>query len=202
MKIARTFCLSITAMLLVAGCGSGIDRVPAESANQITLTTQTRGEAVVQGTHDEAVAAARHFLAAFNLGYADRILVVGGTRKQRDRLADAMAGPARRIMVATRTQANDPLRILVVRTIATPPTCGDWSDPPTQDFSNLPPRNYGCADQSNLARMVADPGDLESGRAAREWDSQRFAVTSNAYRNDNIVITTVTGSGQSSGGSE
>ncbi|MEX2643889.1 MAG: CpaD family pilus assembly lipoprotein [Acetobacterales bacterium] len=38
--------------------------------------------------------------------------------------------------------------------------CPDWSRPPGGDPYNRPHGNFGCATKTNLARMLADPGDL------------------------------------------
>ena len=55
------------------------------------------------------------------------------------------------------------VRVIVSRTTATVPGCPNWADP----ILGAPERlaaNYGCATNSNLAAMIADPNDLVLGQ--------------------------------------
>ena len=58
------------------------------------------------------------------------------------------------------------VRVVVSRMAATVPNCPDWSRRSTPNFDGHSMSNYGCAVNSNIAAMVADPRDLISGRAA------------------------------------
>ncbi len=49
--------------------------------------------------------------------------------------------------------------------------CGDWSKSLSATFDNVPYRNYGCAQQHNLAEMVANPEDFEHPRAMKGPDA-------------------------------
>ena len=55
------------------------------------------------------------------------------------------------------------VRVIASRATASVPGCPNWADPqlsPSSDTS----ANYGCALNSNLAAMVADPNDLVRGQ--------------------------------------
>lgn len=54
-------------------------------------------------------------------------------------------------------------RLLISRYVVTPPRCGDWSEPSTNNFNNAPLKNLGCASQAQLGLMVANPKDLITG---------------------------------------
>jgi pilus assembly protein CpaD len=55
--------------------------------------------------------------------------------------------------------------VLVDRYIAVAPACPDWSDDPSGSHSNnITSSNYGCATLNNLAQMIANPRDLDTGR--------------------------------------
>ena len=57
------------------------------------------------------------------------------------------------------------VRVIVSRTKATVPGCPIWEDEPL----NAPEKtgtNYGCATNSNIAAMIADPNDLVRGQSA------------------------------------
>ena len=56
------------------------------------------------------------------------------------------------------------VRVIVSRTHASVPNCPNWSVPSQPNLENATMSNYGCALNSNLAQMVANPGDLVHGR--------------------------------------
>jgi pilus assembly protein CpaD len=56
------------------------------------------------------------------------------------------------------------VRVVVSRTRAGVPGCPNWSRPSSPNYNNELMSNFGCAVNSNLAAMVANPGDLVSGR--------------------------------------
>ena len=55
------------------------------------------------------------------------------------------------------------VRIFVMRAAASVPHCPDLATTSESNFNNGTGSNYGCAINSNLAAMVADPDDLLSG---------------------------------------
>lgn len=63
------------------------------------------------------------------------------------------------------------VRVVVTRTRASVPNCPNWSRASVPNYSNELMSNYGCAVNANLAAMVANPGDLISGREAATNDA-------------------------------
>ena len=63
------------------------------------------------------------------------------------------------------------VRVVVSRTRASVPGCPNWSRPSQPEYSNETMSNYGCAVNTNLAAMIANPGDLVSGRDAVAMDA-------------------------------
>ncbi len=55
------------------------------------------------------------------------------------------------------------LRVVVSRASAHVPGCPDWASASSINPTNATSSNYGCATNSNLAAMVADPNDLIKG---------------------------------------
>lgn len=55
------------------------------------------------------------------------------------------------------------VRVSITRASAAVPGCPDWSSKSSRNFGNSTSANYGCATNSNLAAMVADPNDLIKG---------------------------------------
>jgi len=80
-------------------------------------------------------------------------------------------------------KTSAPIRVSYLRYVAEAPVCGYW---PTnlaeqRDNGNYP--NYGCANQHNLAVMVANPADLIGPRTETARSSERRDVTWDRYVN-------------------
>jgi pilus assembly protein CpaD len=56
------------------------------------------------------------------------------------------------------------IRVIVTRTRAEVPGCPNWSVASQPNYNNRTMSNFGCGVNSNLAAMVANPGDLVHGR--------------------------------------
>jgi pilus assembly protein CpaD len=63
-------------------------------------------------------------------------------------------------------------RIVVTRSTASVPNCPNWSKTTEANFNSSSHPNYGCATNSNLAAMVADPEDLVRGRESNARNSR------------------------------
>lgn len=57
-------------------------------------------------------------------------------------------------------------RVVLTRSSASVPGCPDWSVKSDMNFNNGTHPNYGCATNSNLAAMIANPQDLIEGQKA------------------------------------
>ena len=75
------------------------------------------------------------------------------------------------------------VRVVVSRSTASVPGCPIWED----ELVGAPERtstNYGCATNSNLAAMIADPNDLVLGQTGRgSGDAAETAKSVGVYRN-------------------
>lgn len=73
------------------------------------------------------------------------------------------------------------VRVVVSRMSAGVPGCPDWSYAATMGAAISTDSNYGCAINSNLAAMVADPNDLvlgQAGASASNADTATKAIKS------------------------
>ncbi len=61
--------------------------------------------------------------------------------------------------------------------VAIAPQCPEWSPELVDKYTNAPTPQLGCATARNLANMIADPRDLQKGRADTTGPSD---VTANA----------------------
>lgn len=129
------------------------------------------------------------WFASMRLGYGDRIAVddpSGGTRL-RGEVAAQVAGYG--LLLTDETPATaQPIalgtaRIVVSRMRASVPGCPDFSRYESPEFESNTSSNHGCAINSNLAAMVADPADLVRGQTgARVYDAEQGSRAIGVYR--------------------
>jgi pilus assembly protein CpaD len=80
---------------------------------------------------------------------------------------------------------TDDIRLTFIRYVTEAPSCGDWSTDLASTAGNLPHPNFGCAQQRNLAAMVADPRDLltpDMTVTPIQGDAQRRLTVIDRYR--------------------
>ncbi|MXO66508.1 CpaD family pilus assembly protein [Altericroceibacterium endophyticum] len=108
---------------------------------------------------------------ALELGYGDRIAIAGsGTARETKESIGAVAARYGLLLSDVPPAVAEPLapgtvRVVVSRSRAYVPGCPDWSDRIASFLENATDDNYGCAVNSNLAAMVADPEDLIRGNS-------------------------------------
>jgi pilus assembly protein CpaD len=73
------------------------------------------------------------------------------------------------------------LRISYLKVKAVVPTCGIWPEGQPSYVENVQYKNFGCAQQQNLAAMVANPADLLRPRTMTPAHSGRRANTMLIY---------------------
>jgi len=56
-------------------------------------------------------------------------------------------------------------RVVITRASASVPDCPNWGDSFDGNYKNATSKNFGCAINSNLAAMVANPEDLLEGQS-------------------------------------
>ena len=106
---------------------------------------------------------------SLQLGYGDSIYVDGDyAPAARDDVA-RVAGQYGMLVSngAPVTQGSIPpgsVRVVVSRTRAEVPGCPNWDVPAQPNYNNRSMSNFGCSVNSNIAAMVANPGDLVHGR--------------------------------------
>ena len=82
---------------------------------------------------------------------------------------------------------NRRVELVLERYLVTLPACPDWSRESGTDFSNQPSSNFGCATQTNLGLMVAEPKDLVRGRTLAPADGVHQADGIVRYRTGKVV---------------
>lgn len=189
--LSRFTPLLLAPALLLGACGTyngGVESVyqPVVERNDYVFDVQTAGYGLAPGEGERLSG----WLASMGLRYGDKIAI-----------DDAGSGTAGRAEVAA--QANNygimlsdqapvtvgqiapgTVRVVVTRMTASVPNCPDYSRVYTPDWSQSTSSNYGCATNTNLAAMVADPADLVRGAAGSPvTDQATGAKAINALRN-------------------
>jgi len=168
---------------------------PSRGVSAVNVPVLTRSEYIFDAAAPDGslspgeAARLDGWFRSLNLGYGDSIYVDGP-------YADAARGDVAQAAGQYGLMLSDGapvtagavqpgmVRVVVTRTRAEVPNCPNWSEPSQPNFANRSMSNTGCAVNSNLAAMVANPEDLIYGR---EGSSSVDAITSakavQSYRN-------------------
>ena len=163
--------LAIPALLLSA-CGTyngGVESAyqPVVQRQDYVFDVQTAGYGLAQGEPQRL----EGWLASMGLRYGDRVALDDGGSGAAAPVRGEVAAQANRYGLTLSETAPVTLgriapgtvRVIVTRMTASVPGCPDFSRQYQPDFSQSTTSNYGCATNSNLAAMVADPSDLVRG---------------------------------------
>lgn len=167
-----TILLPLGAALLLGGCmgteNRGLESVhqPVVSRADYVLDLATANGALAAGEQQRLAG----WFGTMRLAYGDRIAIddpSGTGRRVRDQVASAVArhgllldegSPVTQAPVTPYT-----VRVVVSRMRASVPGCPDWSRDAAHEYDSNTSSNYGCATNSNLAAMIANPADLVRG---------------------------------------
>jgi len=185
--------LVAASVLALAACGeTGTPNRGLESVHQPVVERHDYALEVAAGPAGLAPgeqARLSDWFGAMRLGYGDRVWVdeAAGSRVRRD-VADAVARYG--LLVSDQPpasfQPSAPVsaRVVVSRMRATVPGCPDFSRVTGPEFDSNTGSNHGCAINSNLAAMIADPADLVRGEPGTGiYDAQQGSKAIVTYRN-------------------
>jgi len=161
--------------LLLGGC-MGTENRGLESVHQAVVARQdyaldlaTSGSRLAPGESRRLAG----WMNAMHLGFGDRVAIDAGndggygTAPARDEVAGVVASYGLLLSDDTPVTAAPvtagTLRVVVSRMHASVPGCPDWSRDSSSEFDANTSSNYGCAVNTNLAAMIARPGDLVRG---------------------------------------
>lgn len=122
------------------------------------------------GIADSELYRLSEWFESLQLGYGDRVFVDAGYGGERARQDVARVADEYGLLVSPGTPVTSgggqpgSVRVIVSRSEASVPGCPDWADGSEINARISTSSNYGCAINSNLARMIADPNDLVLGQ--------------------------------------
>lgn len=167
--------LALSLGLALAGCGGIPTNRSMNSVHQpvvekvsYTLDVHTDGAGLAFGEQARLAG----WFDAMGLKYGDRVTVDDPAGSPASRAA-VEALLARRGLELSNQAPVTPgyvqpgnVRVVITRSKASVPGCPDWSAKSDFNPNNGLSSNYGCATNSNLAAMVANPEDLVRGADA------------------------------------
>jgi pilus assembly protein CpaD len=165
--------ITLSLGLALAGCGvTASENRSLESVHQpiVQRTNFTFDAATGPGglSYSEQQRVANWF-ESMKVGYGDQISIDDPLRSESTRAAiEAIAGRYG-VIVADQAPVTagyvnaGTSRIVITRSSAHVPGCPNWSTKSDTNLNNSASSNFGCAINSNLAAMVADPEHLVKG---------------------------------------
>lgn len=158
--------------LALAGCGDLPNNRSLYSVKQPVVASQDYAIDVAAGAGGVPVPERQRlaeWFATMNLRYGDRVAIEGplpGNAVREDVAAIAARHGLLLSEGAPVTEGSiDPgkVRVVVTRSRAYVPGCPDWSDGSDASLGNATADGFGCAVNTNIAAMVADPQHLLHG---------------------------------------
>lgn len=164
--------LALSMGLALAGCGGMPGNKSLESVHQPVVSHNNYVLDLSTGAGGLSLPEQRRLAGwfdAMNLRYGDRVsiddpLMSDATRNDVETVAGRygllVGGDA---PVTPGHVDAGMVRVIVTRAVASVPSCPDWSSNSAANLKNATSSNYGCATNSNLAAMVANPDHLIRG---------------------------------------
>ena len=175
MRTRLSMILFAAPALLVAGC-TGTPNRGLETVHQpVVSRTDYVFDVVTDGGRASPAELQRlvGWMAALRVGYGDRIAVddpSGTASGVREQIAGLVARYGLFLEdnapITAAAMTPGPVRVVITRAVASVPGCPDYSRNGNAEFEGNTTSNHGCAINSNLAAMVAQPEDLVHGRGA------------------------------------
>jgi len=194
MKI-RLYPIVLPLMLGLAACVAEYSKSEAPDTLRVDGANSRRELAFGTGSASLAPGELRKldgWVLGGNIRPADRVEVAaGGPPGLAEQRAGAISRELLRYGIVTQTLAIDGVPanraiVSVGRYAVTLPTCPNWSQSQSYDFTNAFTSNYGCATATNLGLMVASPADLVSGRPLTGAAAQPAAGAVQRYLTDRV----------------
>ena len=168
---------SLVPALLLGGCmgteNRGLESVhqPVVSRSDYALDLGVSGGALAAGEQQRLAG----WMNAMRLGYGDRVAIddpAGEAPASRGDVAAVVANYGLLLSddapITPAAVTPGTIRVVVSRMRAKVPHCPDWSRDATNEFEANTSSNFGCAINSNLAAMIANPADLVRGKEGAE----------------------------------
>lgn len=190
MRLARTLML-IAGPALIAGCTGTVNRglesvhQPVVQRSDYIFDVALADGNLAPGELDRALG----WMASLNVTYGDHIAFddpTGNATGARGEISNLTHRYGlfldEHAPITTAPVAPGMARIVLSRSVATVPGCPDYSRQGAAEFEGNTTSNHGCAINSNIAAMVANPNDLVRGRPGSTPDPTTAAKAVQTFR--------------------
>ena len=182
--------LGLSACLPAKSQWSENDTIKRNSVSLHHITYDLTFKADETGLTDAQAGELDRFLGRSLAGYGDEFAMDTGSSDADASRREAIASYLRSQGLSVSTQpvvyggavGPNTVRLVLNRYVVTPPPCPDWRKPAGTDFNNQSSGNFGCATETNLGLMVANPRDLVAGRTIGPADGEQAAKAIENYR--------------------
>ena len=182
--------LGLSACLPAKSQWSENDTIKRNTVSLHHITHDLKFAADQTGLTDAQAAELDRFLGRSMAGYGDEFAIdTGASQVDTDRRQAIIAYlRSRGLSVSPRPAvyggalAPNSVRLILNRYVVTPPPCPDWRKPAGEDYNNQASSNFGCATETNLGLMAANPKDLVTGRTLGPADGEQAAKAIKEYR--------------------
>jgi pilus assembly protein CpaD len=175
--INKSILAALVPALLLGGCmgteNRGLESVhqPVVSKSNYALDLGVSAGALAAGEQQRLAG----WMTTTRLGYGDRVAIDDPAGEGYRVRGDVAAVIARYGLLLSEDAPVTPapvtpgsIRVVVSRMRAAVPHCPDWSRDSSNEFETNTSSDYGCATNTNLAAMIADPADLVRGAPGAE----------------------------------
>ena len=168
--------LALALATTLAGCNTpgALDNTSLYSVKQPVVTRTSYTLDVATGYEGLSIPE-QHRLSswfdAMNLRYGDRLSIEDPLASGSTREAVARIAARHGLLLSEGAPVTEGFlqpgtaRVVITRSTASVPGCPDWGKRSDINYANATAPGYGCAVNSNLAAMVANPEDLLAGQA-------------------------------------
>jgi pilus assembly protein CpaD len=171
-KPAAAAAIALSLGLALSACGDSPNNRSLYSVKQAEVERHNYTLDLVTGPTGLAIPEQQRLAEWFesmNLRYGDRVAIDGAPGSDAVR-EDVAAIASRDGILLSEGAPVTPgyvdagmVRVVVTRSTAHVPGCPDWSDQVASNLRNATDDGYGCAVNTNIAAMVADPEHLLRG---------------------------------------
>ena len=184
----RRFALLGAIALPLAACGAestinrGVESVHQPVVSYTSFVMDLRADSSAGVSTDEK-ARLNGWLDSLGIGYGDSVALAGVySAAARADIAEVLGQRGMLVKADDAVTAGTPpygsVRVVVRRATAAVPGCPDWQTKQENTMSGGTSSNFGCATNSNIAAMVANPEDLVRGQT----DSNGGLLTATSNR--------------------
>jgi pilus assembly protein CpaD len=172
-RIAGALALALS--LWAAACsGPAWDNASLNSVRQPVVARTTYTLDVASGYDGLSIPEQQRlagWFEAMDLRYGDRVSIEDPVASGATRTAVAGIAARHGLLLAEGAPVTQgyvqpgTARVVITRSSASVPNCPNWDRKSDTNYANATAPGYGCAINSNMAAMVANPEDLISGQA-------------------------------------